>query len=388
MDTQENTLITDQDELIEAVETVENTESHELSKATTQTEKYRKRIDKLIKNQSIKFRGIFSHRAVRIVGFVFLYFAQIFAAVSVLGKLTTIPTWASDLTKVLEIMSSFALPLFLAANFCVIMTSQNNIKKTLIFYSTVALSISLLIIFVYYRYIVGLTGTIFNDDPAEAAFIAEVITKTVFGKIINYNVFIDLSLFSLFYFFFFYKPKNIRSNKALLTFRYMSILPVLFAITSSLLYGLYYLGKINLPVPMLTIMPCRSIMIYAIFFTLAIIIKLRRKLFIKWGGTEEEYNQYSNSNKSSLEISVVVSVILLLICIIDFLLFFFWPQLMFFGIGTNFFLAISIPFIMLLSYTRRPKKSMLDWLIVLIFIFMTIILYFEIGLAGFKAIFA
>lgn len=340
----------------------------------------RQKIDKLIGHQNIKYRGIFSHRTVRIIGFLCLFCAQLVIAAHFASGITKLPNDIKTLASVLEIISLFALPLFLAANFCVIMTSQSQIKRTLIIYSIMALAIYLLIVLLYYRYISGIFVTIFKKDVETGKFLAETLTKAAFGKIINYNVFVDLSLFSLFYFFFFYTPKKIQKRSSLILFRCCSIIPILFALTATVLYGMYYEGKMNLPIAMLAILPCRSIVIYAIFFVLAILIKLRKHLFIKWGGTEEEYNTYAKSNRSSLEISVVASCVIFVLCLLDFLLVVCWPKLLLYGIGSSFYFALAIPFILLLSYTRQPKKSFWDWLIVVLFVLAVILLYCEIVL--------
>ena len=358
---------------------VENSDVVEQSAETTKHKK-RYKIDKLMGLKDIRYRGILSGRTMKIVGFIFMFFTQIYFAANIIDKFKPLSDAASNFADVLDVLGLFALPAFLAANFCVIMTNKAKIKKVLLTYSIIAVGIYLLVLFVFYRYIYGL-GKVFNPDDAHEAYLfADMIAKKLFGKVINYNVFVDLALFSMLYYFLFYTPKKLIKKKSIIAFRSLSALPIILAAIATILYGLYSIGFIELPVAVLAILPCRSLTVYVIFFGIAFIVKLRQHLFMKWGGTEEEYNIYAKSNRSSLEISVVSSVVLLIVSLLDFALFMAFPWVFFFGLGLNFYLAFSIPFIMLLSYTRKTKASIWDAIMVAVFIFAVIILYLEMGL--------
>ncbi len=346
----------------------------------------RSKIDKLLAKQNIKFRGPFSYRTVRIFAYIFMLFAQIYLVYSIASKIVTPAHWVGSFVNVLEILSIFALPLFLTSNFCLIMSSKRNIKNFLIFYSAFALLIYLAIILIHYRYIGGFANIISDGDAEMANGIANTISNIFFGKVINYNIFVDLSLFSFFYFFFFYKPKKIKTRKSLITFRLFSLLPVSIAIVSSVLYAMHFLGSINLPVAALAIMPCRSFTIYAIFFILSIVIKIRQYRFSKLGGTEIEYEEYLKSNRNSLEVSVIASIIIFAISLIDFILLFTIPEVILLGIGVNFYFVFIIPFVLLLSYTRKPKLKIMDAILPIIFVVLTIIIYLEAFLLVFNSL--
>lgn len=337
----------------------------------------RAKIERLISKQNIKYRGPFSYRSVRIFGYIFMLFAQIYLVYSLVSKIASPPDWTKTFIDVLEILSVFALPLFITANFCIIMTSKKDIKTHLIINTVIALLIYVAIILIHYRYVGGLANIICEGDPEAANNFANALSTLFFGKIINYNIFVDLALFSLFFFFFFYTPQKIKSKKKLTIFRICSIIPVLIAITSAILYACHFLDVIDLPIAALAIMPCRSFTFYAIFFTLSIVIKYRRHKFIKMGGTKQEYEEYSKSNRSSLEMSIVSSIIIFVVCLIDFILLLVEPRVLLLGIGTNFYFVFIIPFIFLLSYTRKPKMKVLDFLLPIAFIVATIIVYLE-----------
>ena len=364
----------------------ETTEIVEEQPAVAEENKYRKKIDKLIAKQDIRYRGILSGRAMKIIGFVFLFCAQVYLCINAMNNFADLSQTTLEFANILDFLSIFALPMFLAANFCVIMSNKTRIKRTMIIYSAIALGIYALVLFVFYRYMVGLGKVFIPDDAAEAYGFADIIAKILFGKVINYNVFVDLALFSMFYYFLFHTPKKFVKNGSILAFRFLCVIPIIFAVVATVLYGFYNIGFIDLPVAVLAILPCRSITIYVIFFGIAFLIKLRQYLFEKWGGTTEEYERYARSNKSSLEISVISSVVIVVVCAIDLLLFLINPIVIFYGMGFNFYLAFSVPIILLLSYTKKTRASIWDIVMVVLFIFAVIILYLETGLYVLKAL--
>ena len=339
----------------------------------------RYKIDKLLSKQDIKYRGPLTYRSVRALGFVLMLFAQIYLAYSLANKLVGVPNGVMGTINVLDTLSVFALPMFLAANFCIIMSSRNKIKKYLISYSIIALAIYLAVILVYYRYLYGAMFTIVGDKEFATA-LADSISRKLFGGMMNYNVFIDLALFSMFFFFLFYTPKKPLSHKMHLVFRWCSVIPVLLAVVSFVLYGLYDLGKIKLSMAILALLPNRSLTVYIIMFTLSLVMKLRKLIFIKWGGTEQEYETYLQTKRNSLEVAIISAIVLLVVCAIDFALMYIDIYFILFGLGTSWYMAAIIPFIFLLSYSRKPKVPLLDYVLPAVFIVSCILVYLEAGL--------
>lgn len=321
--------------------------------------KRKRKIAKLLAKKDIKYRGPLSYRSVRILGFVFLILAQAVLCYSFVKKFISMPQWTDGMFNFFEIISAFSLPMFLMVNFTIIMSSKKKIINYLITYTALALMIYLGIIFVYYRYLNGICVSI-SDTFEEGVALADTIAKQVFGKVINYNIFVDLSLFSLFFFFFFYSPKKIKTKKGILWFRLCSIIPLLIAVTSFIIYGHYFIGDLNLPVALLAIMPCRSIGIYAIFVVISFTIKLRKYLFIKWGGSEEQYEIYARSSRSSFEVSVFSAITIVVVSILDLSLLLIYPRLLLNGVGLTAYMIFIAPILFLFSYTRVPKKSAFD----------------------------
>ena len=346
----------------------------------------REKIDKLLSKADIKYRGPFTYRMVRAVGFVLMLFAQIYLAYTLANKLIDVKESTLKTAGVLYDMSFFALPMFLAANFCIIMSSKNKIKKYFITYSITAIVIYLLVVLIYYRYMYGAMYAIVSDKQM-ALWMADAVANKLFGGMLNYNVFIDLALFAMFFLFLFYTPRKQMSRKGYLAFRWCSVIPVVLSIIAFVLYGLHGMGEIDLPMWVLALLPCRSLTVYLMLFAISLVMKWRKRTFIRWGGTADEYEAYLGTNRNSLEASVLASIVVFAVCLLDFALLWIDPLLIFFGLGVSWYFAAVIPFIFLLSYTRKPKSPVLDYALPVLFIFSCVIVYLEMLLYVVKSIF-
>ena len=89
---------------------------------------------------------------------------------------------------------------------------------------------------------------------------------------------------------------------------------------------------------------------------------------------------YIKTRRNSLEISIVASIVLVVVCLVDFLLVLIFPEVLLAGFGYNFYLVFIAPLILLLAYSRQPKYKFVDMLLPVIFIICTIIVYLETAL--------
>ena len=94
----------------------------ELSKEELKKKKNREKIDKLMKKKDMRYRGPFSYRSLRIIGYIFLLLSYGSIFLNAVISIANIQSELFDnIYNVVQFLSPFALPLFLAANFCVIM---------------------------------------------------------------------------------------------------------------------------------------------------------------------------------------------------------------------------------------------------------------------------
>ena len=113
-------------------------------------------------------------------------------------------------------------------------------------------------------------------------------------------------------------------------------------------------------------------------------MKRRERNFRHLGGTEEQYEVFLNSNRTSLKFSIFVSVVMLIISLSDFggvVVCLATNQLdivLTLNLGQCAGLMFAIPFIMLFSFTRKHDDS-LDIIVVLFGIALIVLTYIEMG---------
>ena len=197
-----------------------------------------------------------------------------------------------------------------------------------------------------------------------------------FSNLINYNVFLDLFICTLFFFFTNYTPKN-SSNKKLKLFRLCALIPLVYLIASIIIFGLFNSGVIEISVPLLAALVCRSPVVYIVFFALSFYLYIHRERFLKYGGDMEDYAKFKRSNRSSFQFSVFCSIVLAAASLIDFLLSFI-PEALSWGFGKSYFLCTAIPFMLLTSYTRTYQNKSADIIFPVMFTFLFIFVVVEL----------
>lgn len=324
----------------------------------------------------IHYRGFLSARTMRILGYTLILLTQFFIIVVSLSEELNFPKWLVNIAESYEYIAPLSLPVLCFAFFSMIISSRDNIKQCMLRYLIISVLIYLSIILFFDRYLIGFISVI-SEDYAGARATAEAFVMSLFGSVINYNIFVDLFLFALFFFFLICKPKCIKTKKSLIAFRCLALIPVAIVLTTAVLYALHNLGIITLPLEVLPILPCRSITIYVIYFAIVIAIKIRQMRMEKKGITEEQYKAYLYSNRNSLRFSVFSSVIILIVCFVDLLIALLFPQAELIGLGVSYSMVTVIPIILCFSYTKQPKSLIVDNIFRGIFVFIYLIMYLE-----------
>lgn len=354
------------------------------------TEYDHKRID-----HDIKYRGPLSYRHLKIAGWIFL--AVTFVATFLASTITYTEIFygtesAVALQKVVGALSYFSalpLPLFLIANFAIILQHRNNFKKILTLYAKLVLFVYIGFIFIYYHYIVILLMSLGNCSFGEARDLS-VKLFTALGKQggLVVNVFVDLFMCALIMFFIEYTPKKNFRGKNIIWFRLMVFLPILFEVGSAVLMGLINMnGKIDgfsfgLVPEVLPLIGKKPIGMIIAFVLICLFVKIREKIYIKRGGTKEGYELYLNTNRNSFKLSLVMAIIFFVIAIIDFLavlipaaclpnpstenIVYAVDILSGFTLGKSICLILVIPFVLLFSYSKQHKNPKFDKLLPII----------------------
>lgn len=352
-----------------------------------------KRID-----HDIKYRGPLSYRYLRMIGWIALAVMFISMSLSLAFSIKTLngtidPTKMMVLEKVTNILSyisALPLPLFLIANFAVILQQRGNYRKLLKQYGKLVLIIYVGFIIVYYHYIVIALMRIGGMSFIEARD-SSIAIFTILGKQngLVVNVFIDLFCCVLIMLFVEYTPKNHFKGKKIILFRLLVLIPILYEIGSAVLMGLLGLNGIDatfvfsLPPEVLPLLGKKPVGMIFGFLAVCIYIKIREKRYLKRGGTEEGYYYYLRTNRNSLNFSLVMSIIFLIVAVLDIVVTIGLGAILLknipyaeyytvediiellscFTVGRSVCLILVIPFVMLFSYTKQHVDTKLDKLL-------------------------
>lgn len=344
-------------------------------------------------DKDIKFRGPLSYRYLRLIGWIAmaLMFISSMMGLAVLLKTVmggALPGNFESLERAVDILSLFSslpLPLFLIANFAIILQSKNDYKKLIMGYLKLLLIIYVGFMFIYYHYVVILLMRVQEISFGEARQLSiEIFTFLGKQNGMVVNVFVDLFCCALIMFFIDYVPKKHFQGKKLILFRLMALLPFLYEIGSAVMMGLLGMNAIDpnftfsLPPEILPLIGKKPIGMIFAFLIICIYLKIRDTLYRKRGGTKEGYELYLRTNRNSFKFSRVMAVTFLIVAIIDLIVAVililglvgpnptdatiekYFELIEGFTIGKSVCLLLVIPFALLFDYTKQHKNPKLD----------------------------
>lgn len=364
----------------------------------------RRKLHEFSAENDIRYRGPLSYQGFRILGWLCIVLA-VFSALFRLAVKAN-PAFGETgeiIITILAYVTTLSLPFLLIANFARILDNTEGYKRQLIRTGGAALSIILVSVAVFGRYVVGLIGSFVSDPENVLPVLTEVFQYIGKSGFVDFNIFVDLFLCTLFMFFLTAHPKRVFTGKRVLIFRLFALIPLVYEICSIVLKGLSAAGKVQLPLwsfPLLTVKPP---MTFVVFVVLAIFLKTRELRFCRHGNTHEDYQAFLKTNRNSLHFSVILSVIMILAAFIDFIIltllmigtapslealsavteetfdeYYVIAGAMGFG-EASVPLLLAAPFVLLFSYTRIPRNRNISALIPLVAIGLIVVLFIEAG---------
>lgn len=349
-------------------------------------------------DKDMKYHGPLSYRHLRLIGWLMLalsFVSMILGAVYTLkvalaGDPEAVSDTYSKLATIFSFLSALPLPLFLIANFAIILQSKNNYKKLLIGYGKLVLIIYLAFVAIYYHYIIVLLMRLGDMNFVEAREVSiELFTDLGKQGGLVVNVFVDLFCCALIMFFIDYTPKTRFQGKKIIIFRLLALLPILYEVMSAVFMGLLGMNKaiadfkFSLPPELLPLLGKKPIGMIISFVLICLFIKIREKIYIKRGGTKEGYELYLKTNRDSFNLSLFMAIIFLVVAIVDIIIFaapaincLLGPHpeeaetlmdvMQSFTLGKSACLLLVIPFVLLFSYSKQHKNPKLDKLLPII----------------------
>ena len=329
-------------------------------------------IRKYMTGKDIKYLGPLSYRYLRIIAWICFALSQFVVVLSLGQAFLKLDILSEDTILVLDLISSLSIPFFLIATFSLMLTRRNSFKKILLIYGIAYIAIALGLIFVYDRYIGGVLRRM-ADDHSEA----RVVVQKMFNKNTHLNMFGDLFFLALFNFFLNYIPTKKWSKRKMALFRSLTILPLGFALFSTIIKGLTSEGIIEFPFEVYTFLTTKPPLVYVVFIAMSLWIKNRENILIRMGATKKEYNEYIKTNRNSLAFAIFTSILFFIVSVIDLICVATIPNASFFEFGSTMGLALAIPFILLFSYTRTHKDDNFDIILPMAGIGLVVVGYIE-----------
>ena len=338
----------------------------------------------------IRYRGPLSYRHLQILAWICIAFKILFILTNLSLRINpSQPQWLYALRGTCDTIGEFSLPLFLFANFAIILDEKKSYCQQLVKFAGLSLMIVLLYEVILHRYVAGLFTAVTNDRSVAMNLIDEGVYSLASGGGLAFNIFIDMFLCTLLMFFMNYVPTRFFTGKRLVLFRLMALLPILYEVASLGVRLAVCLGKLRPPVfvyPFLTTKPAMS---FVLFILLVLFVKLRWVRFRRRGKSREAYQAFQRTNVNSLHFSIYASIMILITGLLDLALHIFLSALLAvlgkgaaeagavtkemilqsgkiasaLGFGNHFLMILIIPIILLFSYTRTHKDQMGDILI-------------------------
>ncbi len=264
----------------------------------------------------------------------------------------------------------------------------------IILYAGGYVGLGLVGIFAYYHYIDPMLRLIMEDTAGMDNIIGDLI-----GQKVQLNVFADLFALTIVSFFLNYTPTKYFQGKKLYLFRFMVLIPLLLLAGGFIVKIFTRIDGFSIPFWAYIFLPTKPPIVHMLFLCIAIWVKNRKKLFIRIGGTEEQYKEYLKTNRNSIDFSKQLSLLILLFVVIDAILFILVSALYYcslppellnetgliqsmanasaVGFGDAIALVLLIPVIMLFSYTKTHKNKMIDTIMPVAAIVVIVLVYIE-----------
>jgi hypothetical protein len=344
-----------------------------------------------------KSRAPLSYRHLRILGWLFIAVSQV-SVVLELASFLGLPVGNYEKWSTLCYeLGVIAVPLFLLANFAVILNGSKKYTSLLAMYAGFCAAFFFAYFFVVEHYLSGLMNAAASAGTFPRENLESLLRSFSPSGFIAFNVFLDLSLCTAFSYFVLGQPGLFRGKK-LRYFRALAVLPVLYEAAGILLKALSSMGRIIMPVYLFPLLPTKPPMMFVLFVGLVLMIKFRECQYEQKGETteqsEESLRKYVNTQRFSLALMGLMIVAALLDILLERVL----PHAIVgtfpaggevepltaavntvkaCGFGDATMLLFLAPFSLLISFSKRYEKTMVDMFVPLFGMALIVYVYFE-----------
>lgn len=288
--------------------------------------KHIKLIDRTFKND-IRFKGVFSSRHLCIFAWTLLVLAQVLTLLVIAKRFYPQININEEYAETFStIIGSLPLPLLLISKFSKIINNDGQWKKTILksFFIALALFIVDNFFAIHFGYQLINAGEQ-KHSLWDSLFLISSYFIDSRINVLLLNIFIDMFLYWLIYFFLIYKPKNASKNKTLM-FRFLVILPILYEIGGIIVKLLICSINLQLPCFVLFMLPSKSALISVAIIVLLFCLKIFRIRYFKRFknkqiDVETRFTNYMQTNAYCLKISIFLTTVFFIEWILDTLIF-------------------------------------------------------------------
>jgi len=358
---------------------------------TTRKEKklYKKKW-RYILDDDKRFRGPFSCFSLRILAWVCIVLSQAAVVLSLAADMTMDPLF-SKLSSGISVFSSLSMPLFLLANFAYIIQNKNSILRVLLTYLFMMIVLAGMYYLIFLHYLVGMYAQIFQVSFEDAYATFNLLITTLFSGTFKFNIFVDLFICTLLVYFCLGTPKKIFTGKKIIIFRSLAILPLVYEFSTIILKVLSIDNLVTIPFLFIPFMPTKCPLTFLAFILIVAHEMKRKRKYIKYNGTDEQYEQYFYTNKNSWLFSKTTAKCFAVVGLLDVIVYVVLYAVsngipgIFDGdsiiktleIGESVGLLIISPFIFLFSYNRMFKPSKMDLFLPILAVIAIVIIWLE-----------
>ncbi len=351
-----------------------NTPDNELTKKELKKKKNLEALLEYGNGRDIKYRGPLGIRGIKIVAWVFMAFLAVGISMGLYyyvnkSKLIDNDTY-NIIWSIAGTLGELAVPCFMLSKFAIILKNGKGYVKNLLVYGGLAAAIVAGFYVLYFHFGLEIAKAIasFSEDanPMDGL---NGIFAIIMNKKIAFNVFIDMFLWFVFFTFFEYTPKILENRKAgLIAYRLCSLLPIIYVLITFVFKVLYSTGDVFVPPYLLILFPVTTPLVFVSLMVISLIMKNRKKKYIRIGGTTDNYDNYVKSNAGSFYFAKVTAIVFLVTGLVEFVFALILAiitgsdatVITLSGIGNCFAYVLFAPLILLFSYTRDYKNDKID----------------------------
>lgn len=345
----------------------------------------------------IRYRGPISYRAFVFLGWICILLSVAAAILPMLKSMGPKVEEAGQgpVLQYLPYVARMSAILLLIAGISRIMRDRREYSQHLLTYLGLAVIIAAGAALIFQRTVLAAVDKLFLQPEQVLPMVEEAFSKRSQNGFIVFNVFIDIFLCILMFFFVNVQPKRIFTGKWVLIPRACAALPFVYAVVCMCLKYQAVCKKTVLPFWCFPIMTVKPVPIYGLFLFLAIYVKRKEIRFCQDGRSIEEYQASMLSRRNSLRFGVILAIAMAVAGIVDYLLVFGASRILLkplapadgdaltwsmqaaksigFG-GDSLILLIAAPFMLLYSFNRVPRWRIISILAPLLAILLIVLL--------------